>query len=71
MKFFQIDAHVGEVNDLAFTHLNKQLCIISCGEDKTIKVWFVWHFPSMLLARLWPAIIKVHLYTGLGCYHWQ
>ncbi|XP_034207498.1 topless-related protein 4-like isoform X4 [Prunus dulcis] len=35
----EIDAHVGEVNDLAFTHLNKQLCIISCGEDKTIKVW--------------------------------
>ncbi|CAL9010623.1 unnamed protein product [Prunus brigantina] len=35
----EIDAHVGEVNDLAFTHLNKQSCIISCGEDKTIKVW--------------------------------
>ncbi|PQQ15737.1 topless-related protein 4 [Prunus yedoensis var. nudiflora] len=35
----EIDAHVGEVNDLAFTHLNKTLCIISCGEDKTIKVW--------------------------------
>ncbi|EFJ37833.1 hypothetical protein SELMODRAFT_163891 [Selaginella moellendorffii] len=35
----EIDAHVGSVNDLAFAHPNKQLCIISCGDDKTIKVW--------------------------------
>ncbi|XP_022637350.1 topless-related protein 2 [Vigna radiata var. radiata] len=36
---FQIDAHVGGVNDLAFSNLNKQLCIITCGDDKLIKVW--------------------------------
>eukprot|EP01018_Ginkgo_biloba_P022909 Gb_37153 [translate_table: standard] len=35
----EIDAHVGSVNDLAFSHPNKQLCIITCGDDKTIKVW--------------------------------
>ncbi|KAK6124891.1 hypothetical protein DH2020_041377 [Rehmannia glutinosa] len=35
----EIDAHVGSVSDLAFSHPNKQLCIITCGEDKTIKVW--------------------------------
>ncbi|KAL5985607.1 Protein tpr3 [Asimina triloba] len=35
----QIDAHVGGVNDLAFSHPNKQLCVITCGDDKTIKVW--------------------------------
>ncbi|KAG8379818.1 hypothetical protein BUALT_Bualt07G0129000 [Buddleja alternifolia] len=35
----EIDAHVGSVNDLAFSHPNKQLCLITCGEDKTIKVW--------------------------------
>lgn len=35
---FQIDAHVGGVNDLAFSHPNKQLCVITCGDDKTIKV---------------------------------
>ncbi|XP_050103715.1 topless-related protein 4-like isoform X2 [Malus sylvestris] len=35
----EIDAHAGNVSDLAFTHLNKKLCIISCGEDKTTKVW--------------------------------
>ncbi|KAG6546023.1 hypothetical protein Mapa_012428 [Marchantia paleacea] len=34
-----IDAHVGGVNDLAFSHPNKQLCVITCGDDKTIKVW--------------------------------
>ena len=34
----QIDAHVGGVNDLAFSHPNKQLCVITCGDDKTIKV---------------------------------
>lgn len=37
----QIDAHVGSVNDLAFSHPNKQLCIITCGDDKTIKVCLV------------------------------
>ncbi|XP_011073420.1 topless-related protein 4 [Sesamum indicum] len=35
----EIDAHVGSVSDIAFSHPNKQLCIITCGEDKTIKVW--------------------------------
>lgn len=36
----QIDAHVGGVNDLAFATPNKQLCVITCGDDKTIKVGF-------------------------------
>lgn len=36
----QIDAHVGGVNDLAFSHPNKQLCVITCGDDKTIKVGY-------------------------------
>ncbi|XP_050286624.1 topless-related protein 4-like isoform X2 [Quercus robur] len=35
----EIDAHVGKVSDLGFLHPNRQLCIITCGEDKTIKVW--------------------------------
>ncbi|KAJ8650557.1 hypothetical protein MRB53_003580 [Persea americana] len=35
----EIDAHIGGVNDIAFSHPNKQLCIITCGDDKTIKVW--------------------------------
>ncbi|KAL4179676.1 hypothetical protein AMTRI_Chr13g88480 [Amborella trichopoda] len=35
----EIDAHNGGVNDLAFSHPNKQLCIITCGDDKSIKVW--------------------------------
>ncbi|KAG6750420.1 hypothetical protein POTOM_044913 [Populus tomentosa] len=35
----QIDAHVGGVNDLAFAHPNKQLCVVTCGDDKLIKVW--------------------------------
>ncbi|KAI8012649.1 Protein TPR3 [Camellia lanceoleosa] len=37
----KIDAHTGNVSDLAFSHPNKQLCVITCGEDKTIKVWDV------------------------------
>ncbi|KAM0933886.1 putative transcription factor WD40-like family [Dioscorea sansibarensis] len=36
---FVDDAHVGGVNDLAFSHPNKQLCVITCGDDKMIKVW--------------------------------
>ncbi|XP_059459143.1 topless-related protein 4-like isoform X1 [Corylus avellana] len=35
----EIEAHVGNVSDLAFSHPNKQLYIVTCGEDKTIKVW--------------------------------
>ncbi|KAJ0079503.1 hypothetical protein Patl1_24490 [Pistacia atlantica] len=35
----QIDVHVGGVNDIAFVHANKQLCIVTCGDDKTLKVW--------------------------------
>ncbi|XP_024528644.1 topless-related protein 1 isoform X2 [Selaginella moellendorffii] len=38
-QLHEIDAHVGGVNDLAFSHPNKQLCVITCGDDKTIKVW--------------------------------
>lgn len=38
-QHLEIDAHVGGVNDLAFSNPNKQLCVITCGDDKTIKVW--------------------------------
>ncbi|KAL5783841.1 hypothetical protein ACOSP7_008870 [Xanthoceras sorbifolium] len=38
-QHLQIDAHVGGVNDLAFAHPNKQLCVVTCGDDKLIKVW--------------------------------
>jgi hypothetical protein len=32
----QVDAHVGGVNDLSFALPNKQLCIVTCGDDKLI-----------------------------------
>ncbi|KAJ6416090.1 hypothetical protein OIU84_004818 [Salix udensis] len=38
-QHLEIDAHLGGVNDLAFSTPNKQLCVITCGDDKTIKVW--------------------------------
>ncbi|OAY36934.1 topless-related protein 1 [Manihot esculenta] len=38
-QHLEIDAHVGGVNDLAFSTPHKQLCVITCGDDKTIKVW--------------------------------
>jgi hypothetical protein len=34
----QIDAHIGGVNDIAFSHPNKSLSVITCGDDKLIKV---------------------------------
>ncbi|WVZ12452.1 hypothetical protein V8G54_016982 [Vigna mungo] len=37
-QHLEIDAHVGGVNDLAFSHPNKQLCVITCGDHKTIKI---------------------------------
>ncbi|KZV51494.1 topless-related protein 1-like [Dorcoceras hygrometricum] len=38
-QHLEIDSHIGGVNDIAFAHPNKQLCIVTCGDDKTIKVW--------------------------------
>ncbi|KAL8138632.1 hypothetical protein V2J09_004633, partial [Rumex salicifolius] len=38
-QHLEIDAHVGGVNDIAFSTPNKQLCAVTCGDDKTIKVW--------------------------------
>ncbi|KAJ6829013.1 protein TPR3-like isoform X4 [Iris pallida] len=38
-QHLEIDAHVGGINDIAFSNPNKQLCVITCGDDKTIKVW--------------------------------
>ncbi|KAL2346693.1 hypothetical protein Fmac_000693 [Flemingia macrophylla] len=36
----RIDAHDGSVNDLAFSSLDdNKLLVITCGDDKTIKVW--------------------------------
>ncbi|XP_038696642.1 topless-related protein 4-like isoform X2 [Tripterygium wilfordii] len=35
----EIEAHVGSVNDLAFSYPNKQLSIVTCGDDRAIKVW--------------------------------
>ncbi|KAL8103269.1 receptor-like serine/threonine-protein kinase At1g78530 [Apium graveolens] len=40
-QYLEIDAHIGGVNDLAFSHPNKQLCVITCGDDKIIKVQVV------------------------------
>ncbi|GKA62640.1 cytochrome f [Tanacetum coccineum] len=33
----KIEAHVGSVDDLAFSYPNKQLCIVTCGDDRLIK----------------------------------
>ncbi|XP_010539522.1 PREDICTED: protein TOPLESS-like [Tarenaya hassleriana] len=38
-QHLEMDAHAGGVNDIAFSTPNKQLCVITCGDDKTIKVW--------------------------------
>ncbi|KAI9122848.1 hypothetical protein K1719_005737 [Acacia pycnantha] len=38
-QHLEIDAHTGGVYDLAFSYPNKQLCMVTCGDDKLIKVW--------------------------------
>lgn len=40
-QLLEIDAHIGGVNDLAFATPHGQLLVITCGDDKTIKVWDV------------------------------
>ena len=37
--FFHIETHLRKVNDLSFSHQNRKLCIITCGEDKAVKVY--------------------------------
>lgn len=39
----QIDAHIGSVNDIAFSHPKQQMSVITCGEDKIIKVWILYY----------------------------
>ncbi|KAL0010744.1 hypothetical protein SO802_005852 [Lithocarpus litseifolius] len=53
----EIDAHVGKVSDLGFSHPNRQLFIITCGEDKNIK--FI--FSADINGR-----IKAWLYDNMG-----
>ncbi|KAJ6976147.1 hypothetical protein NC653_031852 [Populus alba x Populus x berolinensis] len=53
----EIDAHVGGVNDIAFAHPNKQLCIVTCGDDKMIKFIF---------STAIDGKIKAWLYDSLG-----
>ncbi|KAJ4722098.1 Topless-related protein [Melia azedarach] len=38
-QHLEIDAHIGGVNDIAFSYPNKQLCVVTCGDDKFIRVW--------------------------------
>nr|XP_027083282.1 topless-related protein 1-like [Coffea arabica]XP_027083283.1 topless-related protein 1-like [Coffea arabica] len=38
-KQLEIDAHVGAVNDLAFSLPYHQLLVITCGDDMSIQVW--------------------------------
>ncbi|XVE53582.1 hypothetical protein DITRI_Ditri03aG0014200 [Diplodiscus trichospermus] len=40
-QHLEIDTHIGAVNDLAFCNPTKQLSVVTCGDDKTIKVWDV------------------------------
>lgn len=77
-EYFQIDAHVGNVSDLAFSHPFKQLCIITCGDDKAIKVWFVWHLhlrewwgygiqsQMLMFLQVWDAATGSKQYTFEG-----
>ncbi|KAK6927583.1 WD40 repeat [Dillenia turbinata] len=36
-----IDAHTGSVNDLAFSKPGQELLVITCGDDRLVKVWDV------------------------------
>ncbi|XP_020537820.1 topless-related protein 4 isoform X2 [Jatropha curcas] len=38
-NYREIEAHVGSVNDLAFSYPNERLSVVTCGDDRVIKVW--------------------------------
>nr|GEU94379.1 von Willebrand factor, type A [Tanacetum cinerariifolium] len=52
----EIDAHVGGVNDLAFSHPNKQLCVITFGDDKTIEFIYSTALDGKIKAWLYDKI---------------
>ena len=69
----QIDAHVGCVNDIAFAHPNKQLCVVTCGEDKLIKVRESFHENLCFVISFFFALdilLVEKNETGMG-YEWE
>lgn len=62
---WQIDAHNGAVNDLAFAHPNKQLCLVSCGDDKLIKVRTIFYYMLRLMKNT-PHHLNGRVDTGVG-----
>ncbi|GAY59106.1 hypothetical protein CUMW_192050 [Citrus unshiu] len=62
-QHLEIDARVGGVNDIAFSHPNKQLCVITCGDDKTIKVWDATNGTKQYIFEGHEA--PFHLFNGL------
>ena len=65
----QVDAHVGGVNDIAFSTPNKQLCVITCGDDKTIKVRHVTFLslPRFSIVGFWVLAILFFIVIFLLC----
>lgn len=53
------------MNDLAFAHPNKQLCILTCGDDKMIKVLTKTHF-HFCVATIYLRFLKKKLFLGVG-----
>lgn len=53
-QHLEVDAHAGSVNDLAFAYPNKQLCVITCGDDKLVKVMMECLPPSSALQKEKP-----------------
>ncbi|KAF7835552.1 topless-related protein 1-like [Senna tora] len=41
IELLTVEAHDGNVNDIAFSTVNDQFFIITCGDNKTVKVWDV------------------------------
>ncbi|KAF8081695.1 hypothetical protein N665_0870s0017 [Sinapis alba] len=39
ISHLEIEAHTGSVNHLGFSYPNEQLFVVTCGDDRLIKVW--------------------------------
>jgi hypothetical protein len=58
------------VNDLAFCYPNKKLSVITCGDDKTIKVGYE---NSRYVVSRRKKVIYLHfffVFIGVGCGYW-
>ncbi|KAL0331020.1 UNVERIFIED_CONTAM: protein TPR3 [Sesamum angustifolium] len=66
-QHLEVDAHTGGVNDIAFAHPNKQLCILHVEMTRRLRLYtFEGHEAPFIFSTAIDGKIKAWLYDSLG-----